>query len=51
LPSNSIGLKFGMYNPDDANYTSGEPRTIFYDDVSQLDAASPTGWDMVNPGR
>jgi hypothetical protein len=51
VPSNSIGLKFGMYNFDDANYTTGETRTIFYDDVSQLDGASPTGWEMVNPGR
>ena len=50
-PANSIGLKFGMYNFDDANYTVGETRTIYYDQVSQLDGALTDAWETVNPGR
>jgi hypothetical protein len=50
-PANSIGLKFGMYNFDDANYTVGETRTIYYDQVSQLDGAPTNAWETVNPGR
>ena len=48
-PANTIGLKFGMYNFDDANYTTDETRTIYYDNISQL-AGNPSGaWTTVNP--
>jgi hypothetical protein len=50
LPADSQQvLKFGMYNFDDGNYTPGETRTMFYDNVTQLSGASPTGWWQVNP--
>lgn len=51
VDSNQIGLKFGMYNFDDGNYTTGETRTIYYDNVSQL-VGNPTGaFATVNPTR
>ncbi|MDP8999887.1 MAG: polysaccharide lyase [Myxococcota bacterium] len=49
VPGNNIGLKFGMYNFDDANYTAGETRTIYYDNVSQLVGNPPNAWAVVNP--
>jgi hypothetical protein len=50
LPADSQQvLKFGMYNFDDGNYTPGEKRTMFYDNVTQLSGASPNGWWTVNP--
>jgi hypothetical protein len=49
VPGNNIALKFGMYNFDDANYTAGETRTIYYDNVSQLVGNPPNAWAVVNP--
>jgi hypothetical protein len=47
--TNNIALKFGMYNFDDGNYTTGETRTIHYDNVSQLVGTPGNGWATVNP--
>jgi hypothetical protein len=41
--------KFGIYAWDTKNYTVGESRTIYFDNVSYLTAASPTGFNLVNP--
>ncbi len=48
-PNNGIGLKFGMYNFDAANYTVGETRTIYYDNVSQLVGNPANAYSIVNP--
>jgi len=42
-------LKFGMYNWDTANYTSGETRTIYFDCVNQLEGNPSGAWNTVNP--
>ncbi|WP_316799767.1 heparin lyase I family protein [Pedobacter frigidisoli] len=50
LDANSpIGLKFGMYNWDDGNYTANESRTIYFDNVSQLAGNPSDAWETVNP--
>ncbi|MDP9035284.1 MAG: polysaccharide lyase [Myxococcota bacterium] len=49
MPNNGIGLKFGMYNFDDGNYTAGETRTIYYDKVSQLVGNPSNAYAIVNP--
>jgi hypothetical protein len=41
--------KFGIYAWDTKNYTVGESRTIYFDNVSYLTDANPTGFDLVNP--
>jgi hypothetical protein len=41
--------KFGIYAWDTNNYTVGESRTIYFDNVSYLTAASSTGFNLVNP--
>jgi|GEM_PF-4698641 len=46
---NGIGLKWGQYAADAANYTPNEVRRIFYDDVSQLKGNPYGAWDLVNP--
>jgi hypothetical protein len=51
VPTNTIGLKFGMYNFDDGNYTIGESRTIFFDNVSQLVGNPTDAFARVNPTR
>jgi hypothetical protein len=48
-PSNTIGLKFGMYDFDDTNYTVGETRTLYYDNVTQLAGNPSNAWMLVNP--
>ncbi|HEX8347326.1 MAG TPA: heparin lyase I family protein [Actinoplanes sp.] len=49
LPDNYIGLKFGMYCADAANYTPNETRKIWFDNVSQLDGNPANAFDLVNP--
>ncbi len=49
MPNNGIGLKFGMYDFDAGNYTAGETRTIYYDNVSQLVGNPPNAYAIVNP--
>jgi Polysaccharide lyase len=49
--SNQIALKFGMYNFDDGNYTPGETRTLYYDNVSQLIGNPANAFATVNPLR
>ncbi|MET7279937.1 heparin lyase I family protein [Kribbella sp. NPDC005582] len=49
IADNHIGLKFGMYCYDDAHYTAGENRTLYYDNVSQLDGNPSNAYDLVNP--
>ena len=44
-----IGLKWGQYNADTENYTKGDTRTIYYDDVSQLKGNPVGAWELVNP--
>jgi hypothetical protein len=47
-----IGLKWGMYCADAANYTvpySDDTRTLYYDDVTQLKGNPVGAWDLVNP--
>lgn len=39
---NHIGLKFGQYNFDDANYTDNEVRTSYYTNVTQV-LGNPAG--------
>ncbi|MGJ8653624.1 MAG: carbohydrate-binding protein [Opitutaceae bacterium] len=46
---NGIGLKWGMYCADAADYTKNETRTIYYDDVSQLKGNPHGAWALVNP--
>jgi polysaccharide lyase-like protein len=48
--TNTIGLKFGMYNFDDTNYTVGETRTVYYDNVTQLVGNPANAWTLANPG-
>jgi hypothetical protein len=50
LPVGSTqGLKIGMYNFDDGNYTPGEVRTIYYNNVTQFNGYASDGWWRVNP--
>jgi hypothetical protein len=49
VAKNSLALKFGMYNYDDANYTAGETRTAYYKNVSQLVGNPTDAWSIVNP--
>jgi Polysaccharide lyase len=49
--SNQIGLKFGMYNFEDGNYTTGETRTIYYDNVSHLVGNPANAFATVKPMR
>ncbi|MGJ8653867.1 MAG: carbohydrate-binding protein [Opitutaceae bacterium] len=44
-----IGLKWGMYCADVANYTADETRTLYYDDVAQLKGNPVGAWELVNP--
>lgn len=39
---NNIGLKFGQYDYDEANFTPGETRTSYYTNVTQI-YGNPTG--------
>ncbi|MGJ8639088.1 MAG: carbohydrate-binding protein [Opitutaceae bacterium] len=46
---NGIGLKWGMYCADAADYTKNETRTVYYDDISQLKGNPYGAWELVNP--
>lgn len=47
---NDIGLKFGQYDYDDANYDINETRTSYYDNVCVLIGNPTNAWSIVNPG-
>lgn len=49
IDNNYIDLKFGQYNFDTANYTPGEFRVVYFDDVSMLIGNPPGAFDLVNP--
>lgn len=49
VADNMIKLKFGMYCYDDANYTIGESRVIYFDNVSMLKGNPSNAWETVNP--
>ncbi len=49
VPNNWINLKFGQYNYDFANYTPGETRTIYFDDVSMLKGNPTDAFNLVKP--
>lgn len=49
--NNQLALKFGMYNFDDANYTTGEDRTVYYDNVSQLIGNPANAFATVTPAQ
>ena len=44
-----LGCKFGMYNYDDGHYTTGETRTIYYDNICKLIGNPFNAWNIVNP--
>jgi hypothetical protein len=41
--------KFGIYAWDTKNYTAGESRTIYFDNISYLTAGNSNGFALVNP--
>lgn len=43
--------KFGMYCWDAGNFTPGEVRTAYWDEVRWVDGDPPDAWDRVRPGR
>ncbi len=47
--TNEIEFKIGMYNFDNTNYTPGESRTLYYDNVSMLADEGESGFIKVNP--
>ncbi len=49
IENNWINLKFGQYNYDFANYSPGETRTIYFDDVSMLKGNPANAFSIVNP--
>ncbi|WP_126420480.1 heparin lyase I family protein [Asticcacaulis excentricus] len=49
VTNNWINLKFGQYDYDHANYTVGETRTIYFDDVSMLRGNPQGAFGMVKP--
>ncbi|WP_158264130.1 heparin lyase I family protein [Amycolatopsis sp. CA-126428] len=49
VADNQIGLKFGMYCADYANYTAGETRVLYYDNIAQLAGNPSNAFDLVNP--
>jgi hypothetical protein len=49
VADNMIKLKFGMYCYDTGNYSAGETRVVYYDNVSQL-VGNPSGaYETVHP--
>ena len=49
--SSSIGPKWGQYNYDAGNYTKGETRTSYYDNISFVVGHPKDGWELVHPAR
>lgn len=49
VDNNYISLKFGQYDYDSANYTAGEYRVLYYDDVSMLNGNPAGAFTMVKP--
>lgn len=47
---NHIGLKFGQYAYDDANYETNGARTLYYDNVCQIAGNPANAWSIANPG-
>ncbi|MBT0569882.1 heparin lyase I family protein [Curvibacter sp. CHRR-16] len=44
-----IYFKFGQYNYDTANYTSGESRVTYYDNIHIIASERSDGWTAVHP--
>ena len=44
-----INFKFGQYDYDVANYTAGETRTSYYDNIHILQGNPDNAWQLVNP--
>ncbi|GGB87190.1 PKD domain-containing protein [Dickeya fangzhongdai] len=42
-------FKFGQYDYDTGNYTAGETRTSYYDNVHIIGTAAGNGWSAVHP--
>lgn len=49
VDNNYINLKFGQYDYDTDNYTVGESRVVYFDDVSMLNGNPAGAFDLVNP--
>jgi hypothetical protein len=45
---NMVRLKFGMYCWDTANYTSGESRVVYYDNVVHINGNPSNAWSQCN---
>jgi hypothetical protein len=45
---NMVRLKFGMYCFDDPNYTSGESRVLYYDNVVHINGNPTNAWSQCN---
>lgn len=44
-----INFKFGQYNYDTTNYTSGESRVTYYDNIRIIPGERSDGWTAVHP--
>lgn len=49
IGGNMIKLKFGMYCYDQDDYTTGETRVVYFDNVSMLKNNPTNAWEAVNP--
>jgi hypothetical protein len=49
VADNMIKLKYGMYCYDSANYTTGESRVVYFDNVSQVNGNPTNAWETVHP--
>ena len=49
VADNMIKLKFGMYCYDSDNYTTGETRVVYFDNVSQLVGNPSNAYETVHP--
>jgi Polysaccharide lyase len=45
---NMVRLKIGMYCHDDANYSTGETRTLYYDNVVHINGNPSNAWSQCN---
>lgn len=51
VADNFIFYKLGQYDFDVANYTTGETRVVYYDDVSMLSGNPAGAFELVNPDQ
>ncbi len=47
LPTNTLSVKFGQYDFDEANFTAGESHTSYYDAIHVIASSRADGWDAV----